>query len=71
MTCTLCQHLESELDRPQRAHAEKYGALRANVGKVHLDEYRRLQSNESDARLEMDILSVDLRQHKRSEHKAN
>jgi hypothetical protein len=70
VACILCQYLESELERIQRTHAEKYGTLVARAGKVHPDEYRRLQSEESDARLELDSLSVDLRQHKRLEHNA-
>ena len=70
VACTLCQYLESESDRLQRTHAEKYSTLVARAGRVHVDEYPRLQSEESNARFEMDALSVELRQHKRLEHQA-
>ena len=71
MSCARCQHLESELDRLERAHAEKAGILRSNGGSLSADEYNRIRVAESDARLELDIAQGELNQHRWNHQKTN
>lgn len=66
MDCAFCQHLESERDRLERAHAERIGMMRACSEDPDSDVYRKLGAAEHDARAESRIATAQLGSHKRS-----
>jgi hypothetical protein len=68
MECAVCRHLETDLDRLERIHAEKLRIAEEKRRVVRRDEYSRLKDSESDARLALEITRGELKRHKRKEH---
>jgi|HubBroStandDraft_1064217.scaffolds.fasta_scaffold1219088_1 hypothetical protein len=71
MDCARCEHLESELGRLGRTHAEKAGTLLESGDGVRGGKHRSLRIAESDSRLNLEIARAELNQHKRNHPKEN
>ena len=61
MDCVICRYLEGELERLQRQHAEKLGAISGQW--LSVDERRRARLAEKESREELETLQGQIHQH--------
>lgn len=63
MDCAECQRLTIERERLQRAYETAHAALNAIETSTDSDEYTRLRAAVQEAKLDLDVASIQFSQH--------